>query len=1281
MCQIAIGVLRLVLLLLLVSYTEQQNFNISPSDSFTLQDLANQTDALAFNATVEIVLMSGNHSLSSELKVSQANQISVRGEQNTKIICHGSGAFDFKSITYMDLYNVEFIDCKAIRVESVKCISLENCRFLCTCHTINITMLHFINVTANITECTFNTEHSQYHFTSYGRSLLAKEGRGTITNSTFCDGMVIQNGDHTALIYFFNSIVVMKGSTIRNNRRSLLVSAEYCQQVVITDSSFVNNSVCKCTLCASHSNISLKRTNISENTGSVSVVFIEQSTMFFRGEVRFLKNNGSFLILSSTVTLNGINTFEKCTQTYKNVSSNIYQAESTFTILRSTVKFCGTTLLLENHSDKSGGALYVSESEIQVQGNLKVAKNSADNGGGAFFYFSIISSSGKCIFTENEAKRFGGGIHAIGTTIILRANYEELITYRSICPSKSNITHSLLNFSGNAANCSGGAIHLEGNSKIFGFETGSFTYTIEFFQNKASNKGGAIYVNDSTYPGVCASISFATYNVQTECFFQAIYDYHCDSESEHEITQHIKFSDNSAKKGSILYGGLLDRCTVNPQSSVYSKTLLSTKPVDPFYGLSYFQHESRMNYSIDGITSGFLRICICQENEDLDCNYVPSIIHAKKGETFNIAVAVVDQVNNSFNESVAIRGYLNPNVKDTSLMTGQLQNTSTKQCTKLNFAIYSTQKSIINLVLYIDGAPCEKSGLSSSTLKINIDDCTLCPIGFQHTQSKTNCECECHKKISKHVICYPNEEKFQKKQNSWIGYINQSNSVGYIVYPNCPYDFCLSPESVNISLNDENGFDAQCASNRSGLLCGQCKKGFQLSMGIPICIQCSKSLISTYILGFIVAAIGGVVIIALFLILNLTVAQGTINGLIFYANIVLMSRSAFFPLARPDFFTELIYLLNTQSSMHRCFPSHIDEYQRIWHRIIFPLYLLFLVMVVVIISKYSSKCARLIGKRNPVATLATVILLVYAQLLQMVIDTFSFAILENPEGTKQAVWRPDASIKYLRGKHIALFLAAVVIMTASLAYTFLLFTWQWLTRVHNIFILRWIRNAKLNSFIDAYHAPYKPKYRFWTGLLLLIRILLNVAATINVLSNPKYTLFTIIILIASLLLLKACLGEHIYKQRLLDYFESTCYFNLLVVSLVSLGSVGNKERQAVYTKISVSVTFLMTLTVLLYHIYFTLCKRSEYYKRIKTTLFHVVHIRKDRNFFSAKDRVVQKKSSTEISLSKLLECSGEEECVSSPIASINLRDVEKNSKHVGDPLNLSSLREPLIDDC
>ena len=110
--------------------------------------------------------------------------------------------------------------------------------------------------------------------------------------------------------------------------------------------------------------------------------------------------------------------------------------------------------------------------------------------------------------------------------------------------------------------------------------------------------------------------------------------------------------------------------------------------------------------------------------------------------------------------------------------------------------------------------------------------------------------------------------------------------------------------------------------------------------------------------------------------------------------------------------------------------------------------------------------------------------------LRTIIAALSFATLNYPDGSRKWVWLPDATVEYLSGKHIALFIAAIFILIASIGYTCLLFFWQWLLHHQNKTIFKWVRSQRLYHFIEPYHAPYVFKHRYWTGLLLFARVTL-----------------------------------------------------------------------------------------------------------------------------------------------------------------------------------------------
>ena len=134
--------------------------------------------------------------------------------------------------------------------------------------------------------------------------------------------------------------------------------------------------------------------------------------------------------------------------------------------------------------------------------------------------------------------------------------------------------------------------------------------------------------------------------------------------------------------------------------------------------------------------------------------------------------------------------------------------------------------------------------------------------------------------------------------------------------------------------------------------------------------------------------------------------------------------------------------LNLDLGIDTCyFEWTCYTYIKTWLQLVFPAYIFLLVILVIIITSYSSKFSNLIRKKDPVAVLATLILISYAKLLQAEVcfQSLSVGILVYPDGTSAKVWLPDATVKYLSGKHVPLFAVAVLILLLGLVYTAVLF--------------------------------------------------------------------------------------------------------------------------------------------------------------------------------------------------------------------------------------------------
>lgn len=124
--------------------------------------------------------------------------------------------------------------------------------------------------------------------------------------------------------------------------------------------------------------------------------------------------------------------------------------------------------------------------------------------------------------------------------------------------------------------------------------------------------------------------------------------------------------------------------------------------------------------------------------------------------------------------------------------------------------------------------------------------------------------------------------------------------------------------------------------------------------------------------------------------IDLIVSVGTINGLIFYANILRGDQAIFFPQdSSNSFLSVFISWLNLDLGTETCFYDGLDSYAKTWFQFLFPLYIWFLVISIIVSSHYSTKASRL-SEENAVQVLATLYLLSYAKLLRIIITSYLF---------------------------------------------------------------------------------------------------------------------------------------------------------------------------------------------------------------------------------------------------------------------------------------------------
>ena len=514
---------------------------------------------------------------------------------------------------------------------------------------------------------------------------------------------------------------------------------------------------------------------------------------------------------------------------------------------------------------------------------------------------------------------------------------------------------------------------------------------------------------------------------------------------------------------------------------------------------------------------------------------------------------------------------------------GELQESQSvyRQCTNLFYTIPWSATLTVEILLYVEG-PCSKEILKEGKSLMLLLELLPCPNGFNLSKERV---CECEPRLQVYTnSCNVTEQSIQHKGDFWVGYSNESE--GLILHPHCPFDYCKSG-SVTFTFNDT---DKQCKHNRSGLLCGRCKQGLSLTFATSQCTECSSDINLLLLLAF---ALAGLALVFFLLIFRITVAAGTLNGLIVYANILSLNRDILLSTNSANFLTVFIAWLNLDFGIPLCFYNGMDAYARTWLQFVFPVYIWIVIGLIILLSNISQRIAKVFGT-NPVAVLATLFLLSYAKILRTIITAVSLTFLEYPDQNK-AVWLHDANIGYLEGKHIPLFLAAVfMFLTFFLPYTIVLLLGQCFQARSHMWLFSWANSSRLKAFMDAYHAPYKPRHRYWTGLLLVIRSIMFLALGFNPNSDPSITLL-LVILTALVIHSWAWIVGGVYKNWWLEVLESFFILNLGVLAAATykiqlerarLGvslELGGRKPTAAY--VSLSIAFVTTIGIFAYHVY------------------------------------------------------------------------------------------------
>ena len=798
---------------------------------------------------------------------------------------------------------------------------------------------------------------------------------------------------------------------------------------------------------------------------------------------------------------------------------------------RSKANFTGTTIFKENINTalRIGGALFAEVSAVSFLGNTLFQDNFAYVEGGAIagFVQTTIIFAGDTRFINNIAYSQGGA------AVLLRMHV------------KSEMHGSVLFENNNCIRptCYGGALSVRDASGLEIFDSVTF-------KNNSAQLGGAIYVRTSTIvlnPGArmesidnyaqffgggiyhydninyyqCHFAMNATYLqigipsiLLPDCFLR----FKNFSFTNASLYQILSINDTAGLDGQFMYGGLMDKCIVDTHEANIEYELL----YNIIFQYKILQIQSFIeSKNLHAISSEAFTLCFCETTE-IEC-FESVQISTYRGSRFNVSVLALSQGN-----AITAPVILAKVSKTARLKLNQYSRQITANCSTLSYNMYSTQENE-QLTIYPDES-CRDTGVAIAVINVTF---LPCPTGL--VQSGDECVCEPRLQKYTNQCIFGDEENYQITRKSsdrfWVGFSNNTKyGEGLILCQSCPTDYCQT-DDVNISLVD---LDVQCAFNHSGLLCGFCAQNYSHIFASSKCQKCSNM----FLLLLIAFTIAGILLVAFLSILRLTVATGMINSIILYANIVQANKTKFFS-DTINVLTVFIAWINFDLGIPTCFYDGMDAYAQTWLQFAFPLYVWFLITVIIITSRYSTLVTKLIGS-NPIAVLATLLLMSYTKILKNIIEIYSSVEMEYPH-IKVTVWFKDATVPYLQSRHLVLaVLSSIFTALFFLPYTIFLLLGYKMYPFSRKKLIRQLM-MKLKPLLDSYYAPHEKHSRFWPGLLLLVRCALYIVFTSDYIHGSANSLlaisitFTILIVIAWLL---SWLSVRIYTSFFVSTIEA-----------------------------------------------------------------------------------------------------------------------------------------------
>ena len=1102
------------------------------------------TVIILLDSSIEYTLSGLNYYINKSITIASRDEITVN------ISCHNDGGLAFMN-SQVSLYHLQFKRCGA-NVTQLPPAILDTVGHTGTHH---VTALLLVNCTVNtdwlviqsaigfsIIGCDLYT--TCFHNTYIGDSIAQLSGvllrfSDTVTfthttvellNVTFQNNTNLHyeeciHDNYLRGKYSYNKYYAA-GLTIHYTRK------QYTPEVTITNGTFIQN-----TGTTAGAVLIITYKDAVSVTSITGIVFHNNAltTTCHAVDIQFYHFGGAMATTGQLFTIQNC-TFQRGTPNVRHTSTNsavgIGLYPINYTIDLNDLYFTGYRTPAEEGTCLRVQLFKHTTHRKTHSGNVNLMNITAINNSGEYnatvlpkslFYFENIKKvtfSGVGIFINN----LGSVIHAVETNLHMTGR---------------------MTFDKNTAE-NGAAIHLYGTTQLY-LTRG---LTALFSNNRAHYSGGAIYAKSSSY---------------SKCVLQL----YTDKAAGYNITL---VNNMAAAAGNAVFMSPISRCAVHG----VTHSIWLTK---------YIKHLNILQPTHQENSNGLLQISTLPDHlvilfKTADNQYKPPLRgmlnDTYPGEMFHTKILAADALGRKVFSFVLIKLYIASN----DLWLQQSGGTATVEgnntATTLSLVIHAgsnNSTSIQTKLLF------SITDIFEYSYNLNV---LPCPLGFQLAHGSCQCSSILYQYMPG-VKCYIDQKVINRNnnQNTWLGAIDTSTVA---VSTDCPSTYCSNdprhkyikfPTNLTAALlTDSMGQSSHplCTSNRNGTLCGGCIDGYSVVFGSDMCKECSNAWIVTII---VYVTMGPLLIYVLYK-LRLTLATGTINSIVFYAQasnaglIEHMTQPHTHTYTLNTVYRSILLFINLNLGFPLCFYNNMTQVWKTALSLLFPVYLLTIVIAIIVISRRSTWLSNRTADQS-VQVLVTVVHLSFSKLLATSIQVFTAATVHTDK-EQYRVWQWDGRVIFLGPQHYPLAIVTVAIVTLLLIpYMVILIMGKPFTRCSKR------ANSYLRPIVETVHGPYRSGQHYWFVAKLILLIALYTLYVVQ--SHGNLGMVSLVVLL-SFTMAQALARP--FKQPVLNVTECWLLVNITVVYNTLWNNVF--KTYAVYNTVAITLAMLTFCFILLYHL-------------------------------------------------------------------------------------------------